>query len=86
MYIVSYDITDDKERKNVIKVLECYGERIQKSVWQCEISKFELSKLLTSLRSLKIETGNIQIWLTQSDVWKIGNEETIPKRAWAHFM
>jgi len=38
MYIVAYDISKARERNNVIKVLSDYGERVQESVWICEVS------------------------------------------------
>jgi CRISPR-associated protein Cas2 len=36
--VVSYDIPDNKRRSRVAKVLEGYGYRVQKSVFECELS------------------------------------------------
>jgi len=36
--VVSYDIPDDKRRSRVAKTLEGYGYRVQKSVFECEVS------------------------------------------------
>lgn len=36
-YIVSFDVTCDKRRRKLVKVLEEYGCRIQYSVFECYI-------------------------------------------------
>lgn len=38
VYIVSYDIVCDDRRVKVYKKLLGYGERIQYSVWRCDLS------------------------------------------------
>ena len=86
MYIVSYDISDDKERNAVFKKLGNYGERVQKSVWTCDIDYRAIEKLKKELEQMNIESGNIQIWLVKNSVCTIGAEETLPKRSWAHFL
>ena len=86
MYIVAYDITDNKERKAVSKKIEKYGERIQKSVWICYITSVECKKLRLSLEELSIESGNIHIWLAENKPWKIGDPDKIPVRAFVHCM
>lgn len=35
--VVSYDIVDDKKRLRVAKLLKSYGERVQKSVFECRL-------------------------------------------------
>lgn len=37
--IISYDIVDDKKRLQVSKVLKNYGQRVQKSVFECRIDE-----------------------------------------------
>jgi CRISPR-associated protein Cas2 len=34
-YVVSFDISDDRIRYRVVKVLKAYGYRVQKSVFEC---------------------------------------------------
>jgi CRISPR-associated protein Cas2 len=45
MWIVSYDIPNDKRRRRVAKVLEGYGRRAQYSVFECDIDKDKCEKL-----------------------------------------
>ena len=37
MYVISYDISENKIRNKVAKILEGYGKRIQYSVFECDI-------------------------------------------------
>ena len=44
-YLVSYDITSDKRRRKVVKILEGYGFRVQYSVFECELSSKQFKEL-----------------------------------------
>lgn len=35
--VVSYDVVDDRRRLKVAKVLTNYGQRVQKSVFECDL-------------------------------------------------
>lgn len=35
--VVCYDIVDDRKRLQVAKLMKSYGERVQKSVFECRI-------------------------------------------------
>lgn len=52
IYIISYDISDDKRRNKVAKELEGYGERKQYSVFECDISASDHNKLWKQLSKL----------------------------------
>jgi CRISPR-associated protein Cas2 len=43
--VVCYDIPDDGKRNRVGKILEGFGERVQKSVFECDL-KIEHLKLM----------------------------------------
>jgi len=50
LYIVTYDIADDKRWRMVFKIMKGYGEWLQLSVFQCRLSPrrhAELIELLT---------------------------------------
>jgi CRISPR-associated protein Cas2 len=61
-YIIAYDIKDDKERNRVSKVLSGYGFRVQKSVFECRLTRSSLAKINTKLEELEICTGCILIY------------------------
>lgn len=55
--IVSYDISDDKKRRQVVKILEQFGERVQYSVFECILHKAKLGSLKRILRDIDLEEG-----------------------------
>jgi len=64
MYIVSYDIENDRIRNKVAKTLENYGTRVQYSVFECDISQKLYEKLYSELLMLMEDevTGNIRFY------------------------
>ncbi len=64
MYVISYDLSNDKVRGKVAKELENYGRRIQYSVFECRISKKQMQQLYTKLLLImqKEQDGNIRIY------------------------
>lgn len=35
LYLVCFDIVDDRDRRKVVKIIRAYGYRVQKSVFEC---------------------------------------------------
>ncbi len=52
IYMICYDITNAKRLGKTAKILKNYGIRIQKSFFQCEISKDMLDKLSKDILSV----------------------------------
>lgn len=48
-YTIAYDISDDSRRNRVSEILEGYGQRVQKSVFECELSIEQLETLIERL-------------------------------------
>jgi len=38
LVMISYDVVDDKKRLKLMKYLKDYGDRVQKSVFECNLS------------------------------------------------
>jgi CRISPR-associated protein Cas2 len=49
LYIVSYDIRDEKRWRRVFKLMRGYGEWLQLSVWQCRLSRRRHAELVALL-------------------------------------
>lgn len=64
LYIISYDITENKIRNKISKILEGYGKRIQYSVFECEISIKLFENLYEQLLKQAIDpkTDSIRIY------------------------
>lgn len=61
-YAIVYDITCDNERRKVDKVLKGYGFRVQKSVFECRLTKSDKTKLVEKLMQLNIKSGFIKMY------------------------
>lgn len=62
-YLISYDIASDRKRKKAAKILEDYGLRIQYSVFECELKKNALKKLLKAIdKFVDIKTDSLIIF------------------------
>lgn len=55
MLLVCYDISDDRRRYRVDKVLSGYGVRVQKSVFECYLGQVERRELEQELRQLIVD-------------------------------
>jgi CRISPR-associated protein Cas2 len=65
-YAVAYDISEDRERQRVEKLLLGYGFRVQKSVFECRMSRGMCERLITELTALNLETGYVYVYRLQS--------------------
>lgn len=56
--IVSYDISDDRRRTRVAKLLLDYGDRVQYSVFCCQVNARERVKLESALKQRMDQKGD----------------------------
>ena len=54
-YIFSYDITDTHRRNQISKVLEKFGLRVQKSIFQCDVTPEKAHNIKSALQEIIIE-------------------------------
>lgn len=52
LYVVSYDITNDRMRNRACRLLKDHGKRVQYSVFECETDPAEMAALLKTAGSL----------------------------------
>lgn len=76
LYVIVYDIPLDKRRNKVAKILEGYGQRVQLSVFECEITDKKLGELKSKLRKKVHEKeDSVRFYAishhtrSQTDVW-----------------
>lgn len=50
--MVSYDIVDDKKRLQIAKLMKNYGERVQKSVFECRLDDRRFLKLKLEIEKI----------------------------------
>ncbi len=61
-HLIAYDISCDKERYKVSKILEGFGFRVQESVFECDLTTRLKNRLVAKLERLEVETGFISIY------------------------
>jgi CRISPR-associated protein Cas2 len=49
VYVVAYDVRDDKRLRRVFKLMRGYGDHLQYSVFRCELSDRERVELIEKL-------------------------------------
>lgn len=52
VYLICYDIVEDRRRTKVAKLLEAYGLRVQKSVFEAVLNGNQYQKLKSQLERL----------------------------------
>lgn len=83
-YIISYDISDNKERYRVEKTIRDFGFRIQHSVFYAVLDQHHQKKLKSHLNRLNIKTGYIFITSINKNSWDtIGVNPFIPEEDWS---
>jgi CRISPR-associated protein Cas2 len=66
--LISYDIPSNKRRTKIAKILEDYGERVQYSVFECDLSAKHLARLRKELKAvLNEEEDSIRLYRLCAD-------------------
>ncbi len=66
-YIVIYDITNNREQQRVSKIMEGYGFRVQKSAFECLLSRAGRDRLRKRLEEISLQTGFVTIYQLQGN-------------------
>jgi CRISPR-associated protein Cas2 len=45
LVIVAYDVTDDRRRSEIASELKNYGQRVQRSVFECHLDREQVAEL-----------------------------------------
>lgn len=79
LYVVVYDIPDDKRRKKVSDLLEGYGKRVQFSVFELVVSPVKFDELRQRLKKqVKFSEDSVRFYplsahtLGQVETWGVG--------------
>lgn len=66
MYLFSYDLENDKERRRLSNLLKGYGTRVQKSVFECPVSKSRYLSLCRKIEELDLTSGFVLVYRLQA--------------------
>lgn len=71
--IVAYDITNNRRRLKVMKMMQGYGEHVQESVFECDVEPSVYRKMVQRLGKLiNLQADNVRLYhLCAPDVQRI---------------
>jgi CRISPR-associated protein Cas2 len=77
--VVSYDISEDKRRTKIHKILKSYGQWMQYSVFECDLTDTQYAKLRSRLsKVIKPSVDSVRFYslcaCCQPKVERIGGE------------
>jgi CRISPR-associated protein Cas2 len=78
--VVSYDISEDKRRTKIHSILKSYGQWVQFSIFECELSQTQYAKLRSRLaKQIKPQEDSIRFYFLcaccQGKIERIGGEQ-----------
>jgi CRISPR-associated protein Cas2 len=62
LHLVAYDITSSRRRRKVARLLSTYGDRVNLSVFECELDADALETLILRLRALIARRDHVRIY------------------------
>ncbi len=83
MFVIAYDIANEKERRNIVKILEHFGNRVQYSVWLCPVDSKQIQKLCHKIQELQLQSGYVDIWQITNTHFRLGNEQLASQPVWS---
>lgn len=69
LYLIIYDITDNKRRRKVSKILEKYGIRIQFSAFECELNEQKKKRIINLFEKIIKKDDSIRIYSLAKDIY-----------------
>lgn len=61
--LILYDVSDDRKRYRIVKILESYGQRIQHSVFEAYLTKRQWDKIMKNIKPhVNAETDSFRMY------------------------
>lgn len=74
-YLVIYDIESNKARNKIVRLLEAYGWRVQKSAFECYLDDAQLSSIEKSIQKIVSENDSVRIYVIRESCNSFASEE-----------
>ncbi|MCP4424261.1 MAG: CRISPR-associated endonuclease Cas2 [Chloroflexi bacterium] len=65
--VISYDISNNKNRLKVMKALEDHGKRVQFSVFECILTPRQIEQLQNRLKSRVSKLDSVRFYYVNAD-------------------
>ncbi len=77
--VVSYDISEDKRRTKIHSILKSYGQWVQYSIFECNLTETQYAKLRSRLAKVIKTEDSVRFYFLcaccQGKVERIGGEQ-----------
>ena len=79
LILIIYDIIDNKRRTKMVKLLESYGTRVQKSAFEALINRNQYSKIIEGIKKTISNEDNVRIYRLNSsnEVFLLGESYSV---------
>lgn len=79
LVLIIYDIIDNKTRNKMVKLLESYGNRVQKSAFEALLTSVQYNEVIRKICNIINEEDNVRMYRLNSsnEVVLIGTSDTI---------
>ena len=79
LVLIIYDIIDNKRRLAMVKLLESYGRRVQKSAFEAVLTNRMYSEVISGIRKIITEEDNVRMYRLNSsnEILLIGTSDTV---------
>ena len=74
-YLVIYDIESNRARNKIVRLLEAYGWRVQKSAFECYLDDAQLSSIEESIQKIVSENDSVRIYVIRESCISFASEE-----------
>ncbi len=81
LWMIAYDITDNRRRQNIAKLLENYGKRVQYSVFECHLKDSMFDEMMNKLVVFMEDSDSLRCypfckWCGEEVFWQ-GNGQPV---------
>ena len=61
-YLIAYDVASDRERARLARLLAGYGDRVQYSVFEAELSTKDVQEILSVAAEMVAKTDSLRLY------------------------
>lgn len=79
LWLICYDISDDRKRYRVERALQAFGVRVQFSVWGCQLDRRALARLKSRLGQLIDKRhDSVRLYPVCRFCWQSNRQRQVP--------
>ena len=77
LFLIIYDVSDDRRRNKLAKVLEGYGTRVQYSAFECWLDLVQYNNMISDIEKISHKEDSIRVYLLDKEGMSVGKNMSI---------